>query len=103
MRGIDYRASKYGITQIIATSFNNKREALQGQERVGRFGDPCLRVSIEGVPLIDKERESLYHASLFQYLIQHESKSKITARPQKDKKTNKEEEKDEKKENNAIT
>jgi hypothetical protein len=55
MRGIDYRAPKNGITQIIATSFKNKREALQGQERVGRFGDPCLRISIDGIPLIDKE------------------------------------------------
>lgn len=30
MRGIDYRAPKLGISLIIAASFANKREALQG-------------------------------------------------------------------------
>ena len=65
MRGIDYRAPNSGITLIIATSFMNEREALQGQERVGRFGDACMIVSIEGTPLVDKEQESIYHASLF--------------------------------------
>jgi hypothetical protein len=68
MRGLDYRAPKLGITLIIAKSFSNKREALQGDERVGRFGDPCLRIYIENVPIIDKDLEGQHHATLFKYL-----------------------------------
>lgn len=39
MRGIDYRSENAKMTLIVAKSFANKREAMQGYCRVGRFGD----------------------------------------------------------------
>jgi len=46
MRGLDYRSSVNGIliSLVISKSFVNKREAIQGFYRVGRFGDKCWRV-----------------------------------------------------------
>jgi hypothetical protein len=43
MRGFDYRSSLLHITLVIAKSFTNKRDAIQGFNRVGRFGDKCRR------------------------------------------------------------
>lgn len=67
MRGFDYRSSK-GIALVIAASFTNQRQASQGLNRVGRFGDPCKRVIAKGVELIDKEKELNYTASLIQFM-----------------------------------
>lgn len=53
MRGVDYRAPAIGITLLVGKSFENAREADQGLKRVGRQKDPCQRVAIEGIPLID--------------------------------------------------
>ncbi len=51
MRGLDYRSSdKIQMTLIVAKSFNNKREAMQGYHRVGRLGDKCLRVICKDNP-----------------------------------------------------
>ena len=54
MRGLDYRSQK-GITLILAASFANQRQAMQGLNRVGRFGDHCERIALQDVPLIDKQ------------------------------------------------
>jgi hypothetical protein len=53
MRGFDYRAKTKGITLIIAAPFSNQRQALQGLNRVGRFGDPCKRYIAKDTLLID--------------------------------------------------
>lgn len=60
MRGFDYRAPQLGVTLVIAKSFAHEREAVQGLNRVGRFGEPCRRVRLSHVPLID-ERASFNH------------------------------------------
>lgn len=41
MRGIDYRSKAAKMTLLIARSFDNQREGIQGSNRVGRFGDEC--------------------------------------------------------------
>ena len=58
MRGIDYRAP--AIALLIGKSFGNARDGDQGLKRVGRKGDRCQRIAIEGVPLIDPVQEALY-------------------------------------------
>jgi hypothetical protein len=85
MRGLDYRAPILGVTLILAASFANKREALQGLKRVGRFGDPSVVVSIEDIPLIDKEKESHYHTILFAYLFEQENKTNSIVQASKEK------------------
>jgi hypothetical protein len=49
MRGIDYRSPGATLTLVIAKSFPNMREAIQGFNRVGRFGDVGKRVIFKGV------------------------------------------------------
>lgn len=39
MRGVDYRCEKVAMTLVVAKSFDNMREWLQGKNRVCRFGD----------------------------------------------------------------
>ena len=72
MRGFDYRAKDNNITLIVGVSFENKRGALQGLHRVGRSNDPCKRVLLEGVPLIDDAKEEAYYARLVQFTLQYE-------------------------------
>jgi hypothetical protein len=87
MRGVDYRSSK-GITLIIAASFANQRQAMQGLNRVGRFGDPCKRYIAKGVDLVDLDQNRSYIASLNQFLSKNQ-KYVITAKlsiPQVEKK-----------------
>lgn len=57
MRGIDYRAPKAKMTLVIAQSFDNHREAVQGFNRVGRFGDECYRVRFSDTAIIDKKKQ----------------------------------------------
>jgi hypothetical protein len=64
MRGFDYRAEQQGITLIVAKAFANEREVVQGLNRVGRFGDHCKRILLQGVDLIDKEQAFSYSSSL---------------------------------------
>jgi hypothetical protein len=44
MRGLDYRSAAVPMHLIIAKSFDTERGALQGLNRVGRFGDRCVRI-----------------------------------------------------------
>jgi superfamily II DNA/RNA helicase len=53
MRGIDYRSAVVTMTLAIAKSFENQREAIQGFNRVGRFGDVCMRTRFSEVKLVD--------------------------------------------------
>jgi hypothetical protein len=64
MRGFDYRAESVGITLVVAKSFVNEREAIQGLNRVGRFGDQCKRIMFESVDLISKEQSFRYSSAL---------------------------------------
>jgi hypothetical protein len=65
MRGFDYRSPTNGITLIIAASFEHQRQATQGLNRVGRFGDPCKRLILKDVVLVDEAKERTYQAVLF--------------------------------------
>lgn len=66
MRGIDYRCPNGRMTLVIAKSFTNKREAMQGFSRVGRFGDDCRRAKFKDVALVDKVAELKYTGKLIQ-------------------------------------
>lgn len=70
MRGLDYRSSidEILISLVIAKSFENKREAIQGYYRVGRFGDKCYRVAFKDVELIDAKAELAYKLNALRFL-----------------------------------
>jgi hypothetical protein len=55
MRGFDYRSESIPMTLVIAKSFLSKRDAVQGFNRVGRFGDECSREKFTDVEIIDKK------------------------------------------------
>ena len=44
MRGLDYRSKSVRMALVIAKSFENQREAIQGYNRVGRYDDSCIRI-----------------------------------------------------------
>ena len=54
-RGANYRAKTTGITLIVGKSVSEEREGRQLLNRVGREGDDCRRVIIEGVDIVDKD------------------------------------------------
>ena len=68
MRGIDYRSANVRMTLVLAKSFENMREAMQGYNRVGRFGDQCLRVEFKDIPLIDKKAEATYKLNAYKFV-----------------------------------
>ena len=68
MRGVDYRAKGVPIALIVAKSFSNKRELIQGLCRVGRFGDACERYMLKGVQLYDSQVAQSQAKALFKYL-----------------------------------
>jgi len=49
---------------VIAKSFTNKREAMQGLGRVGRSTDDCKRVKFTDVKMIDEKAETQYTSKL---------------------------------------
>jgi hypothetical protein len=61
MRGFDYRGN---ITLVIADSFDNERDAIQGLNRVGRFGDECKRITFDYIPLIHTDNAFSYKCKL---------------------------------------
>lgn len=77
MRGIDYRSQKAKLTLVIAQSFANQREAMQGFHRVGRFGDSYSRIRFADVQVIDKKAELQHKAKLFQFLAQLQQKKQV--------------------------
>ena len=56
MRGIDYR-SENGIELLICNPLSNERAYIQALGRVGRYGEPCGRWILEGVPSISSVKE----------------------------------------------
>jgi len=67
MRAIDYRSPNLGLALVIAKSFEHPRQAQQGLGRVGRNSDPCQRVKLTGVPLVDPKKEFEYRTKLYKY------------------------------------
>jgi hypothetical protein len=59
---------------VFDKSFENKREAIQGFNRVGRFGDNCTRIKFNGVEIIDKEMSLAYTAKLFRFYTEMQKK-----------------------------
>jgi hypothetical protein len=76
MRGIDYRSASAPIHLIVANSFDTERDALQGLNRVGRFGDNCSRTVFAGVSLIDK-RASISNKGKIQRFLAGVDKQKV--------------------------
>lgn len=70
MRGFDYRSKSKPMTLILAASFSNQRQAMQGLCRVGRFGDNCKRYIAKDVVLINEDEKLKYVGSLIQFLNQ---------------------------------
>jgi len=57
LRGVDLRAPKNGLTFISTRPFSSYRARQQALGRVGRFGDPCYRVVLDGVAEVDRQSE----------------------------------------------
>lgn len=74
MRGQDYRSKLVKITQVLDKSFENKREAMQGFNRVGRFGDNCTRIKYNGVEIIDRDMSLDHTAKLFKFYAEMQKK-----------------------------
>jgi len=53
MRGLDFRARKFGMALVINASFSCPREKSQGMNRVGRFTDKCERIKLGEQPDVD--------------------------------------------------
>jgi hypothetical protein len=68
MRGIDYRSRNVAMHLIIARSFDTERDALQGLNRVGRFGDSCTRTMFANVELIDKRASLINRGKIQKFL-----------------------------------
>lgn len=52
---------------VIAQSYENYREAIQGYNRVGRFGDDCQRIIFADVKLVDVIKEANYKKTLMEF------------------------------------
>ncbi len=63
------------MTLVIDRYFETLRDAIQGCNCVGRFGDACKRVRFNDVKLIDKESPFIHKCMLQRSLIQLEKKS----------------------------
>jgi hypothetical protein len=57
IRGLDFRAPRGGITEIVDSPFKNMRSLFQGLKRVGRAGDSCEYYRTKRVPtdLLDSD------------------------------------------------
>ena len=65
MRGLDYRAPINGIMLLICHPFSHHREAEQAAYRVGRQNDPCKRLILKDLSLVNKEDQSKYNSKLY--------------------------------------
>jgi hypothetical protein len=74
MRGLDYRSESVKMTLVVAKSFENKREAMQGYHRVGRFDDQCWRVEFKDVPLIDPKAQTKYNLDAYKFVAAMQKK-----------------------------
>ena len=68
MRGIDYRSNGVAMHLIIAKSFDTERDALQGLNRVGRFGDSCIRTLFSDVSLVDIRASAVNRGKIMRFL-----------------------------------
>jgi hypothetical protein len=67
MRGVDYRSDGKGLLLVIAKSFSTTRDAAQGLARVGRFGDNCARMLVQGVDLVDSNLNAAKYSVFFKF------------------------------------
>ena len=74
MRGLDYRSESVKMALVLAASFGNMREAMQGYHRVGRFGDQCWRVSFKDIPLVNPREAAAYRMQAFQFISAMQAK-----------------------------
>jgi len=82
MRGLDYRSYSTKLSLVIAKSFESKREAIQGFNRVGRFGDSFTRVRFDDVEIIDKKKALAYTSKLFRFFTEmQKSKEHLKLKP----------------------
>jgi hypothetical protein len=81
---------------VVASSFENHREASQGLYRVGRFSDPCTRYLLQGVSLVDSEQENLYYGRLLNFI-------EASSKPLNFKKAEPVKKRDEKKEEKELS
>ena len=68
MRGLDYRAPNNGIQLLVCRSFAHQREAQQAAFRVGRQNDPCERLILKDLPLLDQQQVLNYKQKLFDFI-----------------------------------
>ena len=69
MRGLDYRAPINGIMLLICHSFSHHREAQQAAYRVGRQKDPCKRLILKDLSLVDEVGQSDYQTKLNKFIM----------------------------------
>jgi hypothetical protein len=67
MRGVDYRSDGKGLLLVVAKSFSTNRDAEQGLARVGRFGDNCARMLVQGVDLVDSNLNAAKYSVFFKF------------------------------------
>lgn len=68
------------MTLLIARSFDNYREGIQGFNRVGRFKDDCQRIIFKEVQLVDKVKDLEYLKKLMQFSLLI-AKNKVSFQP----------------------
>jgi hypothetical protein len=78
MRGLDYRSKSVPMALILAKSFENQREAMQGYNRAGRFGDSCTRTCFSDIPIINAEAAFRAKMQGFKFVTQMKGKQQIT-------------------------
>ena len=49
MRGTDFRAPSTGIALVMSRGLESERDVQQALGRVGRFGEKCVRYSVDNV------------------------------------------------------
>lgn len=68
MRAVDYRAPIKGLNLFVCRGFSNDRHVVQALGRVGRNGDPCDRLRLEGLlpTLIDEDQSTKHQAHVLE-------------------------------------
>ena len=83
MRGLDYRAPSNGIQLLVCRSFSHQREAEQAAYRVGRQNDPCKRVILKGLALLNDKEHIDYKSNLISFISSYAPKPVMKlAKPQ---------------------
>ena len=68
MRGTDFRAPSTGIALVMSRGLESERDVQQALGRVGRFGEKCVRYSVENVQLVDEDQHIKFRKKLIDFL-----------------------------------